>query len=390
MTSPPDDPLPAVADRVIMALCARHGLAYVRISPDLRVVAASAHFIELLSDPLVPVEEYLLDELIPEFIGAEGELTKVQQREIPEYRLEKVNRTKPDGTSRYYDFTIFPFDETDLEPGLIVLIEDSTEKSLLEQRLVQDRNELRLVKAQLDRANVELERLNRLKSLFLSIAAHNLRAPLSAISCYAGLVREALPTDSRSDQREFLAIIEEQVDLLDRQIGDLTDLDQIEQGTLRIKPVICNLSPIIREVSSRLAVVAEHQNLTLLQNLPPQPIWVLVDPQRVRQILYNLIDNAIKYTPEAGQIEVSAREVPGFGAVQIKDSGPGIPEADRDQLFQLYYRTGTARQSKASGAGIGLYIVKYLVDAQRGKIEVDSQAGQGTTFSIYFPLAGAA
>ncbi len=139
---------------------------------------------------------------------------------------------------------------TDNRPGdgLLLILEDSTEAGQLEQNLVQDKNDLRLVQAELARTNLALHRLNRLKSLFLSMAAHDMRAPLTAIMGYTELVRGDLPPDSDPLLAEFLGIIATQVNWLSRLLKDLLDLDQIEQGKLMLDLKDCDLGELVQEV----------------------------------------------------------------------------------------------------------------------------------------------
>jgi two-component system sensor histidine kinase VicK len=120
-------------------------------------------------------------------------------------------------------------------------------------------------------------------------------------------------------------------------------------------------------------------------DLSEQEVTVHADAERVRQILYNLFTNAIKYTPEGGHIMIATRRTQASGVVQVKNSGPGISEQQLEHLFELYYRTDKARQSQIRGTGLGLFIAKYLVEAQAGSIQVASQPGEGTEFTVQLP-----
>jgi len=372
--------------KLVDYLAREHDLAYAEITPDLKIAHASKKIDELTSDPQKEVEGFPLHDLFWEFVGAEGALLDILNGVSPEYQLDKVNRQRADGVVQYLNFRVFPMNDLQPGDGLLLIIEDMTKMVSFEQQLVQDRNELRLLQAQLSRANAELIRLNQLKSTFLSIAAHDLRAPLSAIRGYADLVLAELPDEAPQVHRDFLAIIGLEVERLDRLITDFLDLDEIEKGALDIQVSPCDLNTIVREVARMMQGLALWKSLQLDVNLSEQAVTVLADAERVRQILYNLLNNAIKYTPEGGHILVTTRLVQDFGSVQVKDTGPGIPKADLEHLFELYYRTDKARKSQVRGTGLGLFIAKYLVEAQAGNIRVSSQPGVGTEFNVRFPL----
>jgi len=277
-------------------------------------------------------------------------------------------------------------DDLQPEDGLLLIIEDVTKMVSIEQQLVQDRNELRLLQAQLSQANAELIRLNQLKSTFLSIAAHDLRAPLSAIRGYADLVLAELPDEAPPEHREFLATIGLEVERLDRLITDFLDLNESERGVLKIRVAPCDLNAIALEVAEMIHGFARWKSFHLDVDISEQAVTVRADAERVRQILYNLLNNAIKYTPEGGHILVTTRLAGDSGDVLVKDNGPGIAKADLEHLFELYYRTDKARKSQVRGTGLGLFIAKYLVEAQAGKIQVASQPGEGTVFTVKLPL----
>jgi signal transduction histidine kinase len=257
----------------------------------------------------------------------------------------------------------------------------------LEQRLAQALNELDRVNEQLSRAEASLQKLVQLKSLILSIAAHDMRTPLNAILGYSEWIFDELPQDSPSESRELLSIIRSQAQLLDHLITDLLELDQIEQGRLRLTPRPCDLKEIILQVVKTVRAMADFQNQTLALSLPEVPVKIQADADRLEQILYNLLGNAIKYTPEQGRIQVSAWLESDYGAFCVQDDGAALSQAEQAQLFQLYFKPEGARRSLARGAGLGMYLVKTLVEALHGTIEVVSQPAQGVAITIRLPLA---
>jgi len=364
-----------------------HSLAYALISPKLRIEWATPNFHDLLLEPPPEVQGQLLPNLLWEFVGAEQSLNQVLKGKDPSYRLERVNRSFPDGSAGYFRFLVLPVDKSQPANGLLLIIEDTTQEGRLEQQLVQDRNELRLTQAALAKANVELEHLNRLKSLFLSIAAHDMRAPLTAIAGFVELLRPSSSNISPQKRAEFLSIISSQVVRLDRLISDFIELDRLEQGKLSIQPVNCDLIGIINQVAQTMQDSAVREGLKFALVLEADEVVVYADPARLEQILYNLLSNAIKYTPSGGQIHLRAWIEANLAVFQVNDTGSGMSPEELGELFTLYYRTKQAQKSKTSGTGLGLFIVKALIDAHNGHIQVASQPGVGTTFTVRIPLA---
>lgn len=376
--------------RVLDHLRQEHSLALAVLSPELIVLEASERFGEFQGDPLLGPEGIHVSELIWELVGSETGLSEVLQGRQAIFSLENINRQTENGAIRYLSIKAIPLFEDDPGQGLLLIIQDTTSTSRLEQQLVQDRNELRLIRNRLFQANEELQRLDRLKSLFLSIAAHDMRSPLTAIRGYTDLALRTLPPDSRPETHEYLSIVVSLVDALNRLIADFLDLDIIQQGSLKIRPEACNLNPIVLEVAEVMRAVARRKGVLietqLNDGLPP----IHADPDRMQQILFNLVSNAIKYTAEGDQVILETRTTEDAVLLSVTDHGPGIPESELPRLFDLYHRTEEARQSRTKGLGLGLYIVKSLVDLHQGQISARSEVGKGTQLTVSFPVHQAA
>lgn len=228
-----------------------------------------------------------------------------------------------------------------------------------------------------------LKELDRIKTDFVNTVSHDLRSPLTAILGYVELIERVGPMTPQ--QREFIRRVEYSVHSITTLINDLLDLGRIEAGFDSRKEVV-PLSAVVRytvdSLSSRLAEKDLALNMDLPSNLPP----VLGNPIRLRQMLNNLIGNAIKYTPQGGRIDIIAREEGGQLLLRIRDTGPGIPPAEQPFIFDKFYRATNAPPG-VPGTGLGLAIVKSIVENHRGRIWVDSTPGQGSTFSIVLPIA---
>ncbi len=384
MQQPDFDPH-ALAARSAEVFASRHGLGYAQLSPDLTIIGASANFCRLLDLDAARIPGSPLTDIFWEFVGAESALQEVLNHTRADYQLDLINRQMADGSNRYFNFLVLPLNDQQSDLGLLLLVEDITPRGDLEQNLTQDRNELRLAQAELYTANEELQRLDRLKSIFLAVAAHDLRTPLTAIYGNASLLRDDLGSEVSADHQASLATIISQAEWLNRLITNILDLDQIEQGKIGLQLKEFDLNILVEETTEILRETVQLYGHELTLEQPGEEIVIDADPDRVRQVLFNLLSNAIKYTPAGGKIWVAVGRKADRAFFQVQDNGPGMSTEELDKLFELYYRTPLAKKSGRSGTGLGLFIVKTLVDAHNGEIDVDSQPGRGTTFRVWLP-----
>ena len=232
----------------------------------------------------------------------------------------------------------------------------------------------------------ELKRLERVRREFVANVSHELRTPLTAIKGYAETLRDGGLRDPET-AAEFVRVIHRHAERLRALIEDLLDLAAVEQGEARI-----DLAPVaLRDVATQAEAVARPaaagKRHTLTLDVPGDLPRVLADRDRLGQVLINLLDNAVKFTPEGGRIEVSARPSSGRVVVSVKDNGVGIPPEDIGRIFERFYRVGRSRDRREGGTGLGLAIAKHLTQAMGGTIEVESRPGSGTTFRVSLPAA---
>jgi signal transduction histidine kinase len=336
-------------------------------------------------------------EMVPELLGSEPVLTDLLEGALPRFELDWVNRDLPDGRPAYLITIDLPYcDASGRITGLIHITEDWTDTGRLQQELAQDRNEQRLLREQLSRqnlevaaANAELRRLDSLKSQFVSVAAHELRTPLSSILGYVEMLLDGDLGPLTGQQRASLETVERSANRLIAITRNLLDLTRIEAGTilLSLKPVDLGalLRAVVTEYEPELAARDHGVTLELPRHLPP----ALCDEGRAAQIVGNLLSNAAKYTPPGGTISVrlGRDEQEGFLRVSVSDEGPGISLEDQEQLFTRFYRGEGARQSGEAGTGLGLPIARSLVELHGGRIWLESQPGAGSTFLITLPIA---
>jgi PAS domain S-box-containing protein len=226
--------------------------------------------------------------------------------------------------------------------------------------------------------------LDEMKSQLLSTVSHELRTPLASIKGFATtLLRDDVEWDEES-RREFLAIIDEESDRLTELIGNLLDMARIEAGTLRVEADPTDLRPIILKTVAEFRMMTRAHEIEV--NLPPSLPAVMADPRRARQILRNLVENAIKYSPDGGPIIVSAQARSGDVLTSVADRGIGIEEQQLEHIFDRFYQVDNASTRKVGGSGLGLSICKAIIEAHDGSIWVESQPGAGSTFHFTLPL----
>lgn len=223
--------------------------------------------------------------------------------------------------------------------------------------------------------------VDRMKSSLISTVSHELRTPLAAIKGYATtLLAEDVEWDMKS-QREFLSIISDETDRLSTLVNSLLDLSRMESGNLKISLLECSPNEIIKRAVKGVHLNADNDlEIVLDPNLPT----LYADPPRLETVFRNLIENAIKYAGESAKIAISLKEENQKILVCVKDNGPGIPEDERERIFQSFYRLDTSLNRLASGAGLGLAICKGIVQAHGGEIWVEAQEA-GTCIAFTLP-----
>ena len=381
---PPTDPSISSETRAFDLLASRVGYAY--INPNQIVESASGIIQELALTPEDNIVDKPVTESFVELFGYEETLDEILSGELPFLELQEVNRPKADGEMGYYDFSLYPADQKNPDKGLILLVENRSTQGTLTQRLVQQRNELRLTQAELAKANRELHQLNELKSIFLSMAAHDLRSPLSVISTYADIMLEPIAPQPFEVPFVFNRILEQSM-WLNSLIDDILNLNMIEQGKLPMDFEIVDIQQPIESVVNQFGPVLANRDIFIHFAPQEEPISVTADPNRIKQIAFNLIGNSAKFLGESGKIVISIEEDLQNKQVIISfsDDGPGISKQQQEKLFQLFYRTPGA--SKFKGTGLGLYIVKTITELHGGSIAVESAEGEGTAFYISLPMA---
>lgn len=229
-----------------------------------------------------------------------------------------------------------------------------------------------------------------MKDEFISIASHELRSPLAAIKMYVNMVLDGEVGPLNEEQSQFLQIAEENTERLSQLVSDLLDVSRMTSGRLQCQISEMDLGQEIPQACASLRILGADKQIHTEVRVPLEPVVVLADPQRVVQILTNLLSNAYKYSREQTTVTVSVSHRGEMAQVDIVDQGIGISEADQSRLFEIFFRAEAVRNSRIGGTGLGLYITRKLVELQSGEIWVKSTLDQGSTFSWTLPIAMAA
>jgi two-component system sensor histidine kinase BaeS len=230
------------------------------------------------------------------------------------------------------------------------------------------------------------DELDRLKDEFVLTASHELRSPLTSVQGFAELLM--LDKDSLTPrQRETVEIILDNCRHLVRLLNDLLDLARSDAGRLSIRPQPTEVAPLIEDVVRTMRAQTEAASQSLTEQVEPGLPLIEVEPDRIRQILVNLLTNAHEYTPEGASIGVAARAVRAEVEISVRDDGPGIPPDQLERIFDRFTRGDAGLTQRVGGTGLGLAISKSLVELHGGSISAESTVGQGSTFHLRLPVA---
>ncbi len=264
------------------------------------------------------------------------------------------------------------------------------ELGLLTERLNETSRKLQVMFEELEREHAELEKLERIRKDFVINVSHELRTPLASIQGYTETLLDGAIHDAEHNLR-FLRIIRQNAERLRRLTEDLLTLSRIELNRRAFKFDRYEVNSLLRENIELMQPIADRNGVQLQCEPAPEGTEAYCDSEAVQQILMNLVDNALKYTPASGSVTLTARQAsPDRVLIQVRDTGVGIPQEDLPRLFERFYRVDKARSRELGGTGLGLAIVKHLVRSQGGEVHVESVLNAGSTFSFTLPAADAA
>jgi PAS domain S-box-containing protein len=295
---------------------------------------------------------------------------------IPEVALENAKTEEPIWLSFYfYDIK----DEEGNIDRIVTLTEDITERKKAEEKL-------RQVLEELEAANAQLKKVDQLKTEFLNMTSHELKTPLASILGYSELLAEGVLGEVHPNQEKALDGIVRNAQQLRKLVDELLETSRIESGTLKlvIEPVV--MKDMLGDIMESMEAHAAENKVKLALDAPTKLPVLYCDVQRITQVLYNLIDNAIKFSPEDGTITIVAKPDKSEVLLGVQDQGVGIPPDEVDKVFERFYQVDMFDNRQKGGLGLGLAISKGIVEAHEGRIWVTSQIGKGSTFWFTLPL----
>jgi signal transduction histidine kinase len=265
--------------------------------------------------------------------------------------------------------------------------------------------ELQAKNDKLQGAYDRLRELDRLKSNFLATVSHELRTPLTSIIGYSEMLLEGIAGEVKGEQREFVSTIREKGEQLLVLIKGLLDLSKLESGTMSLRKKQIPVGPLLRDVAQTMTPLALKKGISVAAVVEPALPMLYADSERLGQVLLNLVENAIKFTPKGGEVRLAARLTslsavpPGEDAglvvlaarrsaieLRVADTGIGIAEGERDRVFDAFYQVDSSSTREQGGTGLGLSIVKRLVEGHEGTVRVEANSPAGTVFVVTIPV----
>jgi signal transduction histidine kinase len=230
----------------------------------------------------------------------------------------------------------------------------------------------------------ERKDLDRRKNEFISLASHELKTPITVIKGFSQYALKYAVGQENGRLAVALKGIDDNTNQITRIVTDLFDVSRIERAFLPIYPATVDLGMLIRQVTNDIELTRPELDCTL--DLSDDPVVVEADSQLIRQVVHNLVENAIKYSPDDPRVEVCVRRSNGDAIVSVRDFGVGIPEPEQERVFERFYRASNAGVRSRNGLGLGLFIAHGIIERHGGRIWVESSEGKGTTFFFSLPL----
>ena len=230
----------------------------------------------------------------------------------------------------------------------------------------------------------------RLKTDFVSNVSHELKTPLTTIRMYVDMLR-LKRYESRDEADAYLQVVEEESGRLGRMVDRLLDVARMERGERHFDRSSTDLGPLVEETVASLRAELRERPVAALDVTVGEPLPVVrFDRDALEEVVRNLVLNAVKYSPEPARVRVSLTAVDGGVALAVADGGAGIPPAERQRIFERFYRVAGDLTRDVQGSGLGLSLVSHIVEAHDGRVHVDSQLGRGSTFTVWLPSSGSA
>jgi PAS domain S-box-containing protein len=245
---------------------------------------------------------------------------------------------------------------------------------------------LEKTKKHIELQNIKLKKLDRIKSDFLNVTSHELRTPMSAIKGYTQMVMKQTLGDITEEQEKALNIVLRNTERLDHLIQDILDISRLESGTMKFIPEKTDIKNMLEETVETMQSSADLKHITITGEMEDMMPELTIDQERVKQVIINIISNAIKFSPDGSIINIRAKKDKNNILFEIQDFGRGIPEDKQKKIFETFYQVDSGMDRKFGGAGLGLAISRGIVLTHGGQIWTNSIVGKGSTFYFTLPI----
>lgn len=253
-----------------------------------------------------------------------------------------------------------------------------------ERVVVQSRDEVGQLAETFNRMAERLEILEGLRRDLIAGVSHELRTPLTSVRGFVQAMAEGVIAPE--DYPQYLATVQGELERLNNILSTMLDLSAVESGRMELQLQAIEWNQVVRDTEARVHLRLADKGITFRELSAAKEAYIWVDRDRLTDVLFNLFDNAIRHTPAGGTISVSTRIEGRHLVAEVKDTGEGIPSTDLPHIWERFFKVQTSEQSSSPRTGLGLTITKQLVELMHGRIDVESQVGQGTTFILRFPL----
>jgi PAS domain S-box-containing protein len=251
---------------------------------------------------------------------------------------------------------------------------------------LRDITERKVAEEKIRKQNVQLKKLDGVKTDFLNTTSHELRTPVSSIKGYIQMLLKHTLGDITEEQKKALEVVLRNTNRLDSLIQDILDISRLESGTMKFIPEKTDVMKMINEVAETMQTSADVKRIKINSDIQKEIPDLMIDSERIKQVLINLVDNAIKFSPDDSMILIKAKKEKGEVVFEVQDFGRGIPKNKQNKIFDRFYQVDSGTDRKFGGIGLGLTISKKIIDTNGGQIWVDSIVGKGSSFKFSLPL----
>lgn len=335
-----------------------------------------------LDDETLRSAQEKIGEGVAGWVGKTGEPLLIKD-------ITKDTRFTLRGTGRYYNNSLLsvPLKIRNRTIG-VVNVNNKISKDIFREYdldLLKTIADLAAIAIEVIRLEEQIARNNKDNRELISNVTHDLKTPLATIKEALLLIREGVSGQINEKQKKYLDISMENIERMVRMINNILLSDNVLQGRHGIKRNLFNVTDTAKGIIDSLGMLAKKKGILLEDSLPSKRIEIWGDPDKLNEVISNLVENAIKYNKPEGRVNVSLEEDERYVTISVRDTGMGISKDDIERIFERYYRVNGAEESGISGTGLGLSIVKDIVNMHKGNISVESESDKGTKFTVTLP-----